>query len=238
MHLSLKNSYAITLDDDPIVSRIIERSLGLRCLAFASSAELLSVANRYRPVISFVDIHLSETDSGLDVISALKHRWAFTPVVVVSSNANPTAIADALASGADDFILKPVRPVELVARTQARITDAMQKQTKRLLRLGDIAVDTLHNTLRSEQSETFLSPRAMAILICLIEARGTVVSRAKLKRFAWGKIAVSENALDRKVFEVRRQLADVSRQTTIDSVYGVGFLLKGKESKGPSDHNA
>ena len=229
------SGYTITLDDDPMVSRLIQKALGIKSLGFSSAARLLECASDYKPLAAFIDIHL-DSDSGLSIIPTLKEKWPFCPILVVTSDPTEDAVAEGLASGADDFVRKPIRPKELQSRLQARFVDQAQKEAKNVLDLADIRLDRAHRELSGPDGERYLSDTEINLLVALIQAKGTVVPRNTLKLRCWGQIAVSDNALDRKIYEVRRALKEIGSRITVTTAYGVGFSLGPPDlAKSPSE---
>lgn len=228
MQLPLQNRYTITLDDDPMVHRLVEAMLDIRSLPFFNAKEMLANLTHYRPVAVFVDVHLG-TDSGLQVIPYLKARWPFAPVIVMTSDPASNAVAEALSCGADDFIRKPLNRSELVSRLQTRFEDLAKRQAQSTLRVGELCLDTAHRTVKYRGKERDLSATAVALLSTLMETAGIARSREVLKRRAWGRVSVSESALDRKIHEVRDALKKVEASAEITNVYGEGFLLESKK---------
>lgn len=72
------NQYVITLDDDPIVSKIIEKSLSLRSVSFPTITEFTQRIPNMDPLAVFVDIHLANDQSGLDIVPQLRSRWPYS----------------------------------------------------------------------------------------------------------------------------------------------------------------
>lgn len=228
MQLPLQNRYSITLDDDPMVYRLVESMTDIKSLPFFSARQLLSSLSQHRPVAVFVDVHLG-LESGLQAIPFLKSRWPFAPVIVMTSDPASNAVSEALDCGADDFIRKPLNKTELVSRLQTRLSDLAQRQAQSTLRIGELCLDTAHRTLKYHGKEESLSSTAVAILSSLMEAAGTARSRDSLKCRAWGRVSVSESALDRKVHEVRSALKTVGAAAEVSNIYGEGFLLESKK---------
>ena len=224
--INKSNQYTVILDDDPIVSKLIERSLSIKAQSFDSPKKLLSVASQLSPVAAFVDIHLGDSESGLDIIPELRSRWPFAPILVITVDPDDEAVAHALSAGADDFIQKPIRPKELVARLQARLNDTAEKEAKNTQTIGDIVLDYSHRVLRGKHVERCLSQTEINLLSSLVNARGSIVARSALKRRGWGQVAVSDNALDRKMYEVRQAIKEVSQYVAVRTCYGVGFVLE------------
>ena len=224
--------YTVVLDDDPIVARFIQKALNLRAMAFSSAQTLLASAKSLQPVAAFIDIHL-ESESGLRILPELRSTWAFAPLIVITSDGADAALTEALSSGADDFIRKPIRPSELASRLHTRLVDQAQKEAKHLIQIEDVAVDREHQSLRGPKGNRYLSSTEMNLFLSLLQAQGSVVSRSTLKLRCWGQIAVSDNALDRKIYELRRALKDVGAQIEVGTSYGTGFCLATPLAKPP-----
>lgn len=234
MPLKSNNRYTVTLDDDPSIHRVIEKILGIKSKTFLSAEELLSKASQLTPIAAFIDIHLGMNPvSGLEVLPFLRGQWPFIPLIIITSDLAENVVSEALACGADDFLRKPIQAQELFARVQARLLDFAKIETKNLLRMGDICLNVSQRVLKGNGEQCYLSPTAANLLSHLIEMKGTTVDRERMKSRIWGKFNVSQNALDRKVFEVRKALERVSQCLVIENLYGRGFLLS---SKGGSTH--
>lgn len=221
-----QDDYVITLDDDPMIGSIIEKSLGIRTIKLSTSRELLAGATQFKPLAVFVDIHLGVDDCGLDVIPTLRARWPYCPILVLTGDPSDDSVARALAAGADDFLRKPINHKELLARLHARLEDAAEKSARQLVEVGDIKIDIPHRMLTGPLGRRALSPTEINILAHLSQVRGTVVTKDVLKFRCWGPTAVSDNAVDRKIHEVRSALQDVSNLVKIKSLYGVGVTLQ------------
>ena len=194
--------YTVTIDDDPTVSKIIEAALGTPTVSFSSTRDVLE-QNTLNPQAIFVDIHLDQ-ENGLAALPKFREMFRYCPIIVITGDSNDKALAEALTLGADDFIMKPLRPREVVARLQARLADQALKQASQSLVFGDVQLDRGHRVLRGPKGERFLSPTEMNLLVALMRSA----------------------ALDRKVFEVRRALLDGGSRCSIGTAYGVGFFLE------------
>lgn len=220
-----ENPFIVTLDDDPSVSRLLEKATGLKSMSFSSLRELCNVAGQYNPLAAFIDIHLGIDENGLDCIPTLRAKWPYCPLIVITSDPNDDAVVEAFKQGADDFLLKPIKPKEVHARFQTRLSDLQTRAAKMALNAGDVVLDTAHRVVTGPLGKQFLAPVETLILAQLIKARGTVVPKEVLKREAWGPVRVSDNAFYRKLFELRRALEGVTTSVKIQSVYGAGLSL-------------
>ncbi len=217
--------FTVTLDDDPMMPKIIEKATGLPTVAFPSRKALLEKVSTLSPSAAFVDLHLGE-DSGLDLIPLLREKWFYCPILVITGDPGDEVVGQALAAGADDFVMKPLRPGELLARLQARWHDHAQREAKNVIRLSDVMLDGTYRKLRGKKKERHLSETEVNLLRCLWSAEGTIVSREALKWQGWGEKAVSDANLDRKLHDLREILNETSEHLTIENSYGEGFALK------------
>lgn len=233
-------SYIITVDIDPSMSDILERATGKRSVHLNSIAELDAQMDKLSPIAVFLDMHLGTEKSGLDALPRIKERWPFSPIIVVTGDRSDDALTNALSRGADDFIYKPVNPREVAARMQARMTELARLQTHEVIALGDLTIDVAHRSISNQNKQKrFLSPTEMGLLKCLLNAQGTVVRREAMKQRCWGQIFVSDNALNRKLHEVRRTIKDLSSQVSIRTLYGTGFMIEVKALKpSNSEHSS
>lgn len=222
--MSDKRKYTITLDDDRMVAKIIEQSTGIESRSYLSAQALLEEMTLLEPIAVFVDVHL-DGQNGLDVVPQLRAHWFECPIIVITGDDDDQAIVQALARGADDFVVKPLRPGELRARLQARLTARAAQDGKRILRMGDVIFDCAHRALKGKAGLRHLSPTTANLLECLWHARGTVVVKETLKWQGWGELVVSDSALDRKIHELRAVLQESSRELHLDNSYGEGFAL-------------
>jgi DNA-binding response OmpR family regulator len=223
-------TFAVVLDDDATMGRLIEGILGVKVVLFSSMSELKEQCEQLSPMGVFVDIHLTDGESGLEIVPLIKARWPSCPIIVITGDQAESMVGEALAMGADDFIRKPVRPAELRARYLARKSEIDLRNKQTILHFGDITLNLLFKSLNGPKGEYFQSPREVEILAYLIRANGMIVDKNSLKRRIWGNISVSDNALDRKLFEVRKAIKNVSDTVEIHAIYNHGVELRVKPS--------
>lgn len=214
----------IVLDDDPSIALIIENILGTPSISFTSLDSLLASTGNIDPVAAFVDVHLGP-QSGLEIIPVLRAKWPHAPVIVLTSDISEQIIERAMEAGADDFLRKPVQATELKARLSTRLEEKANLFARQILRAGDLALSPAHHRLSANGKTAYLSPTAVNLLCCLVELKGTTVSREVLKRKVWGRLTLSDNALDRKVYEARKALQELQSSVEIQNVYGQGYRL-------------
>lgn len=219
--------YTITLDDDPMVHKIVEKASHLESRFFQDPNKLAEELETLNPKAVFIDINLgSHQTTGLDLVPMIRRQWPFCPILIITSSPTEQAISRALASGADDFIRKPIIPEELQARLKLRMEDCAQKAAKEIIEYGNIRIDSVHRTVTGPLGTRYASPIEITLLSCLASSDGAIVEKEALKIRCWGQIKVTDNALHRKLHAVRALLKDVTENVIIQTKYGVGFALK------------
>jgi len=217
----------VTLDDDPSIGSLIQKYSGIPTNYFSCTQALLPEVSKLKPLAAFIDINLGLSESGLAMIPNLKKQWPYCPIIVITSELDGEIISEAIAAGADDFIRKPINKSELQSRMQARLRDMADKEKKKSFRVGDLSIDTLQGTVGSHGKSFPLTPTSLKLFLALIEQKGTISSHAYLKRRVWGKFVVTDNALDRKIHELRDALEGLGSSVQLKNVYGKGFTLEG-----------
>lgn len=227
MQIDLKNlSYTVTLDDDPVIGKIIEGATSMKTFIYASAKALMNDIALYTPLGVFVDIHLTGDESGLEIIPQLRETWPDAPIIVITSDPEHSLVASALQAGADDFIRKPLDDIEVRARLNARLAQLSERRGNSVLQFGDAELDVIHKTITGPKGRQLISNREVSLLAQLIKAKGLVLSKAALKKQLWAGMAISDNALDRKIFEVRKLLRAVTDSVELKSIYGEGLKLQ------------
>jgi DNA-binding response OmpR family regulator len=164
------------------------------------------------------------------VIPELRELWPFAPIIVVTGDMKDDMIGHALAAGADDFVRKPLNAVELRARLKARVAQMGERAARDQITVSDLVYDRSFNTMAGKNKVRYLSATESRLWECLLEARGMVIPRGEVKRKVWGSIKVSDNALDKKLFDLRAHVKEVSQNVHLKSVYGSGICVEWEDN--------
>jgi DNA-binding response OmpR family regulator len=225
MTIFANHNYVVALEEDPNISSAIEGATGARVEVFKNLDALLKEADKIQPLAVFVG------ENSVGSIARLRAAWAFAPILLVTSARDVETIGEALASGADDFVSKPINPIELTFRYQVRASEKERDRAKLLKRIGDVEINLRENAVIGGGKTLHLSRNDIGLLAYLVDARGSVIPRQELKRHCWGGVSVSDKALDRKIHLLRSALSDISDLVRIRSVYGAGFRMEGFRSR-------
>jgi DNA-binding response OmpR family regulator len=162
--------------------------------------------------------------SGIEVCQQLRREGNDVPILMLTARgAVPERVAG-LESGADDYLIKPFALEELHARLRA-IRRRVDDDDGRLV-VGDVVVDTEARRVWIASAEVVLQRRPFAMLACLMENRGRVVSRARLFDEVWDdEVDIRSNALEVHISRLRDHLT-ASSSVRISTVRGVGYRLE------------
>lgn len=221
-----KDKYTVTLDDDPSVSLMISGFTQLESRSYVSGESLIQQASSLNPLAVFVDVHLDGRDVGLDFIPKIRAHWPSAAILVITADDEPELVGRALAAGANDFVRKPIQKPELLARLKARLCEMSLKSSSEFMEIGCGRFNARKRYLEGPGGTIYLSPLQAELLQVLISSEGQLMPKEGVKKAIWGKIAVSDNALDRRLSEMRKILKDSACDMQIISEYGKGISLQ------------
>lgn len=218
----------LVVDDDPGVRRALDRALRLEgfVVRLASGGDEALRAVRERPPRAIVlDMTMPGTD-GLDVIRALRAEGDATPICVLSARDGLDDRVEGLQAGADDYLVKPFGTPELVARLHALLRRSAPIDVA-VREVGPLRIDRRRHLVRLDGDELELTAREFALLACLADHAGAVLSRGQLLDLVWGyDFAVATNVVDVFVGYLRRKLEAGGRPRMLHTVRGEGYVLR------------
>ena len=228
-------------DDDPRLRQFLELELheeGYAVRSFSDGIGALTEIRQQPPDLVILDWMLPDL-SGVEVCQRLRSTGLMLPVLMLTGR---DAVADrvqALDAGADDYLVKPFSIEELLARLRAlarRSPAAGGGQTQsEVLQLEDLQLDLASHEVSRGGVRVQLSRTEFQLLQCLMAGAGRVQSRESLLERVWGESFVGDaNVLDVYVRYLRRKLEPPGQPTLIQTVRGVGFLLKAGAIKEPA----
>jgi two-component system copper resistance phosphate regulon response regulator CusR len=169
---------------------------------------------------------------GIEILTAARARGTKTPVLLLTAR---DAVADrvfGLESGADDYLVKPFAFAELVARVRTLLRrvappEPLQRQ------IADVAVDLETRSVRRAGRRIDLTPREFDLLVYLLRQPGQVVTRGMLAKDVWREVSREtplDNVIDVHIAHLRRKIDSGRSTPLIQTVRGVGFILRSEPS--------
>jgi phosphate regulon transcriptional regulator PhoB len=222
----------LVVEDEPDIRNLIVLHLsrdGYRCRTAATGAEALHEARAQPPDLIVLDLMLPELD-GLEVCRRLRAdpATAALPIIMLTAKADEVDRIVGLELGADDYVVKPFSPKELVARVRAVLRRMRPPAAMRVLRAGTLMLDPARHVVEVAGAPVELTRKEFDLLQALMEATGRVQTRDYLLDHVWGYTRASEiesRTVDVHVRRLRAKLGDEGRR--IATIKGVGYRFEG-----------
>jgi len=217
----------LLVEDDPAIAEPLLRSLGREgydAVHAGTRAAALAEVERHVPDLLLLDLGLPDGD-GIDVCQKVKAAHAELPVIMLTARAEEVDAVVGLDAGADDYVAKPFRLAELLARVRARLR---QRRTSDVLDANGVVLDVGAHRCTVDGEPCELTPKEFELLALLMSRAGTVVSREDIMAEVWDQTWVgSSRTLDMHVSLLRRKLHDdPATPRRIATVRGVGFRFE------------
>ena len=219
-------SRVLVAEDDPDISEPLVRALrreGYDVTLVTTGPAALTGALAGQTDLLLLDLGLPGMD-GLEVCRSLRGRGSSLPVLVLTARTDEADLVVGLDAGADDYVGKPFRVAELLARVRAQLRRSTGPDGE-LLTVGSITLDVPSRRVEVGGVEVPLTPKEYEVLLMLLRRVGTVVGRDELMREVWRTEWLgATKTLDMHVSTLRRKLGDAG--SLITTVRGVGFRLE------------
>jgi two-component system alkaline phosphatase synthesis response regulator PhoP len=219
----------LVVEDDPEVSQVLRDYLarsGFRVDSVADGGAAISLF-RHRPAdLVLLDLNLPTMD-GLDVARELR-RTSGVPIIMITARVEESDRLIGLELGADDYIVKPFSPREVVARVRAVLRRAGgELEVSSILHAGDIELDRARHTVQVAGHPVDLTPTEFSLLETLLASPGVAFSRAQLLEAVQGpSFAGYERTIDAHIKNLRAKIeGDPGAPQRIQTVFGVGYRL-------------
>ncbi len=220
----------LLVEDEAKIVRLardyLERS-GFAVLSAADGETALATFRSDHPDLAVLDLGLPGMD-GLDVLRSLR-RESNTPVIILTARGEESDRLVGLELGADDYMVKPFSPKELVARVRAvlRRAEGAPATGAERIHAGDLALDVPRMRLKINDNPIEVTSTEFQLLAAMARQPGRIFTRAQLLEAVHGVAFESyERAIDTHIKNLRRKIEPDPRQPRyILTVYGVGYRL-------------
>jgi two-component system, OmpR family, copper resistance phosphate regulon response regulator CusR len=233
----MPSAHLLLIEDDPNLASITMEELedgGYQVTVAGTVMQGLMHAREHQPDLIITDLGLPDGD-GREVVTRLR-RTLSLPIIVLTARDDVAEKVALLNLGADDYLVKPVSPRELLIRVWVQL-----RQGDDTLIVGDLSVSSMKRLATWQGSDLRLSDRELSLLTLLMQQPGRVYSRADMARVAWnGELALDSNVIDVHLSNLRQKLQQQGAPNLLRTVRGVGYALKvepGQSGRGRSGSN-
>ena len=218
------------VDDEKRLVSLVESYLaqeGYRVVSANNGVEALPIASREKPDLIILDIMMPEMD-GYEFMRT--HRTQMdTPIILLTARVDDDERVIGLELGADDYVTKPFRPRELVARVRAVLRRAGKTEPQgKMLQVADITLDRDMRVVTVADRSVDLTPSEFDLLAALMTSPGRVFSRLDLLDIIQGvRYEGYERTIDTHIKNLRSKIeSDPRSPRYIETVYGAGYRFK------------
>ena len=231
--LSTTRKYKIlVVDDDANVRELVSLYLqkeGLLPIGAANGEEALRLISQHSPEVVILDLMLPGVD-GLEICRNLR-RISDVPIIMLTAKGEEADRIVGLELGADDYVVKPFSPRELVARVKAVLRRGKEPPGRKeeVLRFAGLEINRANHRLLLNDQEVPLTPMEFRLLWYLASHEGRVCTRKELLERVWGYDSASDvRTVDVHVKRLRRKLSAPKASFFIATVWGLGYRFEAK----------
>ncbi len=213
------------VDDDTALGEmlgIVLRGEGFDTQTVTRGDEVMAAFDEFQPDLVLLDVMLPGMD-GIEVCRAIRERSG-TPIVMLTAKSDTVDVVLGLESGADDYIVKPFKPKELVARVRTRLRGTEQPRPT-TLHVGDVTIDVPGHVVRRGDEQIPLTPLEFDLLVCLARRPWQVFTREELLEQVWGyRHSADTRLVNVHVQRLRAKVEiDPEHPEIVQTVRGVGY---------------
>ncbi len=220
------NMNILIIDDEVQIRRLLEISLstyGFNTFFAATGKDGLVAAATHSPALIILDLGLPDID-GMELLLTLR-EWYSKPIIVLSVRNSEEDIINALDKGANDYLTKPFRSGELIARIRAAIRLSEEKKDTPLMEFGTLVIDMLNHVVRKNGEIIKLTSTEYSLLTLLAKNSGRVLTHQFILKEVWG-YGYLEQTQYLRVFiaQLRKKIEDnPSSPTLLITESGIGY---------------
>lgn len=224
-----ENETILVIDDELQIRRLLEITLsasGYKIVQSATGKEGLVDAATLHPSLIILDLGLPDAD-GHEILKKLR-EWYTKPVIVLSVRDSEKDIVSALDNGANDYLTKPFRSGELLARIRAALRSANEKPENSILVFGSLSIDLQNHTARKNDEILKLTSTEFMLLSLLAKNQGRVLTHQYILKEIWG-YSYTEQTQYLRVFvaQLRKKIEDnPSKPKLLITVSGIGYRFE------------
>lgn len=215
----------MVVDDDQDLAEmlgIVLNGAGFEVDLVNSGDQVMTIFDSHEPDLVLLDVMLPGL-SGIEVCKIIREK-SMVPIVMLTAKGDSYDVVKGLEAGADDYVVKPFNPSELVARIKVRLRRS-NTESSTILRIGDIVIDQVAHTIIRKGKTIPLTRLEFDLLVALAKEPGRVFTRDALLSEVWGY----QHAADTRLVNVHVQRLrakveeDADNPTVVLTVRGVGY---------------
>lgn len=219
-------STVLIIDDEVQIRRLLEITLsanGYKISEASTGKEGLILATTVNPVLIILDLGLPDSD-GLDILKKLR-EWYNKPIIILSVRNSEDDIVKALDLGANDYLTKPFRTGELLARIRVAIRQSQDISDKPILEFGSLTIDLANHVARKNNEILKLTATEFSLLALLAKNEGRVLTHQYILKEVWGMGYIEQTQYLRVfIAQLRKKVEDdPAKPKLLNTESGIGY---------------
>ncbi|MCX6238481.1 MAG: response regulator [Bacteroidia bacterium] len=220
------NENILIIDDEVQIRRLLEITLsasGYKISEAATGKEGMTMAATRQPALIILDLGLPDAD-GLDILRKLR-EWYEKPILILSVRNSEEDIIKALDNGANDYLTKPFRTGELLARIRVAIRQSQGNSDNPILVFGSLIIDLANHTARKNNELIKLTSTEFSLLALLAKNEGRVLTHQYILKEVWGMGYVEQTQYLRVfIAQLRKKVEDEpTKPRLLNTESGIGY---------------
>ena len=221
----------LVIDDEEQIRKLLDitlRANNYNVTQASTAKEGLIMASNHPPDLIILDLGLPDKD-GLSVLKELR-QWHTNPIIILSVQNSEEIIVRALDSGANDYLSKPWRSGELLARIRSALRSSNQEDTEPIVNTDDLQIDLHSRTVKKKGDLVKLTTTEYSLLALLTKNEGKVLTHQYLLRAIWGPGFINQSHYLRVfIAQIRKKIEDdPNRPEYLLTESGVGYRFIAK----------
>jgi len=227
----MNSSEILIIDDEVQIRKMLTITLhsnDFKVKEAATAKEALTTVANHPPDLILLDLGLPD-ENGHEVLRHLR-EWYTKPIIILSVQSNEEDIVKALDSGANDYLVKPFRAGELLARIRSALRQSAVDENNPIVDFDDLIIDFAARTVKKNGNSVKLTATEYTLLALLAKNEGKVLTHRYLLSQVWGPSYTQESQYLRVfVAQLRKKIEnDANRPEHIITESGVGYRFVGK----------
>lgn len=224
----------LVVEDEASIRKFISINLnraGFEVMEAESSEEALDIIKDFNPLVAVLDVMLPGAD-GFTLCSYLRSKFPNMIIIMLTAKDQDIDKINGLELGADDYMVKPFNPMELIARIKANLRKIQNLNKSKLnsLKIKDMEIDLDGQRFFRKGKEIELTPTEFAIMKMFFQNPDKALSRHDILDLVWGENYFGDiKIVDVNIRRIREKIEDnPSEPNIIETVWGVGYRLRGE----------
>lgn len=230
------NNKILILDDEDPIRQFMKINLdyqGYQTIEASSGEEALRLVDEENPAVAILDIMLPGI-SGLEVCEKIRDKYPMTGIIMVSAKSQDIDKILGLEKGADDYIIKPFNPQELILRVKSLMRRvnlnpvSTESENNKSLKDGPFTLDIYSKTFYKNDIEIDVTPTEFTILEYFIKNKGKAMTRDEIMKETWGDNYSNDTKIvDVNIRRIRAKIEEnPAKPEFIETVWGTGYRWK------------